>query len=158
MKILGIDPGTGRIGYGVLTLSGSSEVQFVDCGLISVPKAERPARLSAIHSEVQNLIQTHQPDLMVIEKLFFNKNLKTAMAVGEAIGVILLAAENLCVPIREYTPLQVKEVVVGSGRAKKHEVKGMMEIVFDRKIEGPDDVADALAVAYCHLSLEALGL
>lgn len=156
MRILGIDPGTGRIGYGVLDYF--STVQVVDCGLIRATEAERPARLLAIHSGVRELIQTYKPDLLALEKLFFNKNIKTAMAVSEAIGVILLAAEHLQIPVREYTPPQVKEVVVGSGRAKKHEVKGMLEILFGMKIKGPDDVADALAVAYCHLSLESLGL
>ncbi|MCL5054931.1 MAG: crossover junction endodeoxyribonuclease RuvC [Firmicutes bacterium] len=155
-RILGIDPGVGRIGFGVI--DKDSDFLLVDYGTITTPKVERQERLSRIHSEVSNLLHIHKPDLMALEKLFFNKNLKTAMAVGEAIGVVLLAAYQASVPVAEYTPLQVKEVLAGSGRAKKHEIKGMLELFFNQEIKGHDDAADALAVAYCHLTFESLGL
>jgi crossover junction endodeoxyribonuclease RuvC len=155
-RILGIDPGVGRVGFGII--EKASECLVVDYGTITTPKVERQERLSKIHSEILNLIQTHKPDLMALEKLFFNKNLKTAMSVGEAVGVILLAAHQESLPIYEYTPLQVKEVLAGSGRAKKSEIKGMLELFFNQKIKGHDDASDALAVAYCHLSFESLGL
>lgn len=153
-RVLGIDPGTGRLGFGVL--EQGSAITFVDCGLIHPEASERGERLSIIHAEILRLIQRYRPDLVAIERLFFNKNVRTAMTVGEAIGVILLAAKQAKVPVREYTPMQVKEAVAGSGKARKQEVKGMLEILLDLKIKGPDDVADALGVAYCHLSSEWL--
>lgn len=156
MRVLGIDPGTGRVGFGLL--ENSSPIQILDYGVIAPPKGERWERLPIIHGEVSRLLKHHAPDCLAIEKLFFNKNVKTAMAVSEAIGVILLASHQCGIPIREYTPMEVKEVVVGSGNAKKSEVKGMLELLFKQKLKGPDDAADAVAVAYCHLSVEALGL
>jgi crossover junction endodeoxyribonuclease RuvC len=159
-RVLGIDPGTGRIGFGILekNLEKNEAIRMLECGIIAPPKGERWERLPFIYSEMVRLMKEHKPHLLAIEKLFFNKNIKTAMAVGEAIGVILLAASHCRIPIREYTPMQVKETLVGSGKAKKHEVKGVLELLLNRKIKGPDDAADAVAVAYCHFSLEALGL
>ena len=123
MKILGIDPGTARTGYGVIK-SNNDEVEALDFGCICTSKEEpKEKRLAIIHQELLQLIKTHRPDIMAQELLFFNRNTKTALQVGEARGVILLAAALKNLPIREYTPLQVKDSLTGYGRASKKEVK-----------------------------------
>lgn len=158
MLILGIDPGIGRTGFGYIESIDGSDL-YVDCGCISTPKdMDRAQRLQLLFKTLSELIANRKPDVMAIEQLFFNRNITTALNVGEARGVILLAASLADVPIEEYTPLQVKESLSGYGRASKSEVKEMVKLHLSlEKIKGPDDVADALAIALCHSFNYSLG-
>lgn len=151
MRILGIDPGTAIVGFGIID-TGHSNYRLVDYGCIRTPaKESAPDRLKQIFQSVQQLITKFQPECMVIEELFFNKNTKTALTVGQARGVILLAGVEHGLPIFEYTPLEVKQAVVGYGRADKHQIQEMVKMLLklDHK-PTPDDAADALAIAICH--------
>ncbi len=151
MIILGIDPGTARTGFGYISVSDGSN-EFIDCGCITTSKeTAKGERLAILYKELTSLLKNRRPDVMVVEQLFFNKNTLTALTVGEARGVILLAATLCGIPVTEYTPLQVKECLSGYGRATKQEVKEMVKIhLCLEKIKGPDDVADALAISLCH--------
>ena len=151
MKILGIDPGVAIVGYGVIT-NECGKLKPVDFGQVNSP-AHTPLakRLKMIYDGITQLITIHKPDVMAVEELFFNTNVKTAIAVGHARGVILLAAQNNNIPIFEYTPLQIKQAVVGYGRADKNQVQQMVKMFLNLKeVPKPDDTADALAVAICH--------
>lgn len=151
MIILGIDPGTGRTGYGYISAEGSKP-SFISCGCISTDKnCSRQDRLLQLHRKLLELIGERKPHVIAVESLFFNRNISTALSVGEARGVILLAAAQNGVAVAEYTPLQVKESLTGYGRATKAEVKEMVKLNLELdKIKGPDDVADGLAIALCH--------
>lgn len=151
MRILGIDPGYAIVGYGVLDYVGNkfTPVEFgaitTDAGL------DFPKRLKYIYDSLTNIINIHKPEYLSIEELFFNTNVKTAIAVGHARGVLVLAAENCGIPIYEYTPLQIKQAVTGYGRADKNQVQQMVKMFLGlQKVPKPDDTADALAVAICH--------
>ena len=151
MIILGIDPGLATVGYGVVC-SESGKCKSIDYGAI-ITKAglllER--RLELIYDHLSDLIEKYKPDAMAIEELFFNKNVKTAIDVAHARGIILLAAAKHCLDIYEYTPLQIKQSVVGYGRAEKHQVMYMTKLLLElSETPKPDDTADALAVALCH--------
>ena len=151
MIILGIDPGTAITGYGVLSQDGN-HLRRITFGAIRT-KADQPiaARLLQLYQQLGQLIQEYHPEAIAVEELFFNKNVRTALAVGQARGVILLAAEAAGVPISEYTPLQVKQAVVGYGRAEKIQVQEMVRVLLCLpQIPKPDDAADALAIAICH--------
>ncbi len=152
MIILGIDPGTGRTGFGYVETRPGSNPAMLSCGCITTPKdASRARRLELLFLALDEKLSELRPDVMAIEQLFFNKNITTAMNVGEARGVILLSAALNAVPVAEYTPLQVKEALSGYGRASKSEVREMVKVYLNiDKIKGPDDVADALAIALCH--------
>ncbi|MBP5288611.1 MAG: crossover junction endodeoxyribonuclease RuvC [Clostridia bacterium] len=151
MVILGIDPGIATTGYGVCEYD---KVRFLyrDCGVIETAKGQRvEARLAHIYKSVCQLIETYRPDALAIEELFYYNNQKTVINVAQARGVVLLAAEERRIPIAEYTPLQVKQSVVGYGRAEKRQVQEMARIIFRLPgIPKPDDAADALAIAVCH--------
>ena len=151
MLILGIDPGYATIGYGLIKYEGNSFTSL-DYGAIQTPaKTELPYRLSLIFDGVTELINKYRPAAMAIEELFFNTNITTGIAVGHARGVILLAAEKCGLRSYEYTPLQIKQSVVGYGRAEKKQVMEMTRIILKlEKIPRPDDAADALACAICH--------
>lgn len=151
MIILGIDPGTATTGYGVIEHSGNKH-KLLEYGVISSSsKDELAARLYMIYSGICRIIDQYRPDHLAVEELFFNKNTKTALAVGHARGVIFLAGQIKRVPIFEYTPLQVKQAVVGYGRAEKQQVQYMVKIMLNlESIPKPDDAADALAIAVCH--------
>jgi crossover junction endodeoxyribonuclease RuvC len=153
MIILGIDPGIATTGYGVVDYS-HGRARAGDYGCILTDKAERPsARLQQLHHHATSLLQSVRPDVVVIEKLFFNTNITTAMTVGQARGVIMLAIEQQDLPTAEYTPLQVKMAVCGYGRAKKPQVQQMMATLLQLpEPPRPDDAADALAIALCHAS------
>ena len=153
MLVLGIDPGTAITGYGLIKEVSKGSYEAVRFGCIRTEaKTEMPARLHEIYSEVIHLIEEHRPDLVAVEELFFNTNARTAIAVGQARGTILLAAANSHVTVREYTPLQVKQAVVGYGRADKAQVQYMVKTLLRLKeTPKPDDVADALAIALCCL-------
>lgn len=151
MIILGVDPGTAITGYGIIKVLGN-RFEVVDYSSIQTSSKEPlENRLKIIYNEMNYLIKTYQPDEIAIEELFFNKNTRTALAVGHARGVILLSSAMANIAISEYTPLQVKQSVVGYGRAEKSQVQYMVKTLLNLpKIPKPDDVADALAIAICH--------
>jgi len=151
MRILGIDPGTATTGFGVIDVAGPS-IKFVQAGVITTPSTEEmPRRLSTIYRELLELITEFRPEQVAVELLYFATNVTTAMTVGQARGVILLAAAEAGLPIHEYTPLQVKQGVTGYGQAKKPQVQEMVKTLLGLKsIPKPDDAADALAIAITH--------
>jgi crossover junction endodeoxyribonuclease RuvC len=152
MLTLGIDPGTATTGYGLVVVR-EDRLTFVEHGVISTSKKDEPqVRLRAIYLRMKEILLKHKPAVMAVEKLFFGTNTKTAIAVGQARGIILLAAAEQKVPVAEYTPLQVKMAITGYGRADKKQIQQMVKVLlgFDT-IPQPDDAADALAIAICHL-------
>ena len=151
MIILGIDPGYAIVGYGVIEYK-NNHFTVIDYGAI-LTDAGTPfnIRLEKIYDGLCNIIDRHKPEAMAIEKLFYNNNAKTVIDVSQARGVIMLAAQKNMVPAYEYTPLQVKQSVVGYGRAEKKQVQEMTRrILALEKVPKPDDTADALAMAICH--------
>jgi crossover junction endodeoxyribonuclease RuvC len=151
MIILGIDPGFAIVGVGIIEYKGN-KFRVIDYFAITT-KAHTPIeqRLKIIYDSINETIEKYKPDYMAVEELFFNNNAKTAIAVGQARGVILLSAVNAGVPFFEYTPLQVKQAVVGYGRADKGQVQQMVKAILSlSSVPKPDDVADALAIAVCH--------
>ncbi|MGA8941424.1 MAG: crossover junction endodeoxyribonuclease RuvC [Thermoactinomyces sp.] len=150
MRIMGIDPGIAIVGYGILDQKGTRLID-VDYGSIQTPAGMPTAtRLKEIYDACTSLFRKYQPDVVAIEKLFFNRNVTTAFTVGQARGVIMLAAEEANVTITEYTPLQVKMAVVGYGQAEKKQVQEMVKLLLHLPaVPKPDDVADALAIAIC---------
>ncbi|MCF6461343.1 crossover junction endodeoxyribonuclease RuvC [Clostridium sp. Cult3] len=153
MVILGIDPGLAIVGYGVIELIGN-RYKTIDYGCIRTDASILfPERLKIIYDELTFLIDKYNPEDLAMEELFFNKNVKTAIKVGQARGVEILAAVNKGIDVYEYTPLQIKQSVVGYGRAEKRQVQEMVKMLLNLKeIPKPDDAADALAVAICHSS------
>lgn len=151
MKILGIDPGIAIVGFGVIEYDGF-KFKTIDYGAITTPAhTPLPTRLKMVYDDMNYVIEKFKPDQVAIEELFFNNNAKTAIAVGQARGVLILAAENKKIPVYEYTPLQVKQGVVGYGRADKKQVQQMVKALLSlHEIPKPDDTADALAIAVCH--------
>ncbi|MCK5412847.1 MAG: crossover junction endodeoxyribonuclease RuvC [Candidatus Pacebacteria bacterium] len=150
MIILGIDPGTATTGFGVLK-SQNNKLEVLDVGCILTDKnLDMPERLDLIAKELKNIIKKYKPQIMAVEELFYFKNKKTVITVAQARGVILFVGKNQGLEICEYTPLQVKQAVVGYGRAEKKQVQQMVKSILDLKeIPKPDDAADALAVAVC---------
>lgn len=151
MRILGIDPGYAIVGYGVIEYTGN-QFKVLDYGAITTGAGEDMfQRFKSIHDDMNALIEHTKPDFMAIEELFFNSNQKTAINVAQARGVLLLSALNHDVRIFEYTPLQVKQAVVGYGRAEKQQVQQLVKMLLNLdKVPKPDDTADALAIAICH--------
>ena len=157
--VLGIDPGTAALGWGIVE-SRSGRLRMIDAGCLETkPDASLPKRLLAIHALLDELIALHKPDLVAVERLFFSRNVQTAFAVGQARGVVLLAAAQAEVPVREATPNEVKVAVTGHGRAPKDQV-GRMVAVCLGLAEAPrrDDTADALAVAIWAANAERPGV
>lgn len=150
MIILGLDPGTARTGYGVVERQGGN-LACVDFGCIRTPaQMETALRLRLIRKGVINVIYKYKPEIAAIEQLFFTKNIKTAISVAHARGVILEAVASRNLPIREYTPLQVKQATTSYGKAEKSQVQRMVKILLNlTEIPQPDDASDALAVAIC---------
>ena len=152
MLVLGIDPGTAITGYG-LVREEDEELKLVECGVITTPPDQLlPQRLQAIYRGLTTVIHRHQPDQAAIEELFFSRNVRTALSVGQARGVALLAAADGGLPLHEYKPLEVKQAITGYGGADKRQVQEMVRLVLrlDR-IPEPDDAADAVAIAICHI-------
>lgn len=151
MRILGIDPGIARCGWGVIEFE-KSKLKVLNFGCIETDsKKEIPQRLEEVYAQVIKIIKKYSPDDLSIEELFFNTNAKTAFVVGQARGVILLAAEQNNLSISIYTPLQVKSAVTGYGRAEKDQIGKMVKTLLALKeIPKPDDTSDALAVALAH--------
>ena len=150
MRILGIDPGYGIVGWGLI--DADNGIQVIDYGVVSTPKElTLPERLEVIYSSIQSLINSYKPDVMAVEELFYFKNQTTVIPVAEARGVILLSARMCKLPIFEYTPLQIKQALTGFGRAEKAQVQYMVKTLLGlEKVPKPDDAADALSVAMCH--------
>lgn len=151
MIVLGIDPGYAIVGYGVVDYR-NNHFRVIDYGAV-ITDAGTPfnLRLEKIYDRLDEIIKLHNPEAMAIEKLFYNNNAKTVIDVSQARGVIMLAAQKNGVPAFEYTPLQVKQSVVGYGRAEKKQVQEMTKrILALEKVPKPDDTADALAMAICH--------
>ncbi len=153
MLVLGIDPGTATTGYGLVKQSSDGSLAAVAYGAILTPKElPMPERLEKLFQELNQIILLHRPDSSAVEKLFFQKNVKTAISVGQGRGVVLLALAQASLPIGEYTPNEIKQSVTGYGSADKHQMQEMVRMLLDLpKRPQPDDAADALAVAICHL-------
>ena len=151
MLILGIDPGFAIVGFGLVEAAGG-RARLVQCGAITTPAGEAlPARLLQISNDMDLLLEQFKPEAMAIEELFFNNNITTGIGVAQARGVLLLAAERHQVPIYEYTPSQVKQAVVGYGKAEKRQVMDMTKRLLNLKaVPKPDDAADAVAITLCH--------
>lgn len=151
LRILGIDPGLATVGFSIVDVE-KSKMKLVTCGVISTPAhTSLSSRLDRIFEDVNELISSFSPDVMSIEELFFNTNITTGIAVAHARGVILLSAYMAGVQVFEYTPLQVKQAVVGYGRAEKNQVIDMVRrILALPAAPKPDDAADAVALAICH--------
>lgn len=152
MKIFGIDPGSDRTGYGCVERVGARH-SLVICGTLSGPaNADFPGKLKAIHGGLVALLSRHRPDCVAVENIFYARNVRSALKLGHARGVVLLAASEAGLPIVEYAPAEIKRAVVGYGRAEKHQVQQMVKLLLGLDAApSPHDVADALAVAICHL-------
>ena len=151
MRILGIDPGYAILGWGVIDMKGN-HFKVVDYGAVTTDaKMEMPDRLKVLYNSLMDIITEYEPDVASIEELFFNTNAKTAILVGQARGVAVLACANSGLEIEEYTPLQIKQGLVGYGRAEKKQVQQMVKTILNLKeVPKPDDTADAVAAAICH--------
>ena len=151
---LGIDPGTATTGFGLVRLTDEGELVFVQHGILSTPKDATPsARLELLYDQLQTLLNKHKPDTAAVEKLFFSRNVTTALAVGQARGVVLLALQQAGIEVFEYTPNEVKQAVAGYGSAEKRQVQEMVRALLQLdSIPKPDDAADALAIAITHLN------
>lgn len=151
MRILGIDPGYAILGWGVIDVIGN-KFSVVDYGAITTDTSmDMPSRLEALYDGLTQIMTKYQPEEASIEELFFNSNAKTAILVGEARGVAVLACQKGGLRINEYTPLQIKQALVGYGRADKQQVQYMVKTMLNLKaVPKPDDTADALAAAVCH--------
>lgn len=152
MLVLGIDPGTATTGYGLVRETSSGDLEALAFGVISTPKNTLPElRLLEIYNQITGLVSLHRPDTAAVEKLFFQQNVTTAMAVSQARGVVLLVLAQSGLPVAEYTPMEIKQAVAGYGGADKNQVQQMVKAILSLKdIPRPDDAADALAVAICH--------
>ena len=151
MRILGIDPGYGIIGFGLVECN-RNQFQLLRCGAITTPAGmDFSARLEIIYEDMKQLLEVAKPDVVAIEELFFGQNVTTGIGVAQSRGVILLAIRQADVPIFQYKPMQVKQAAVGYGNATKHQVQDMTRrILHLEKMPKPDDAADAIAIALCH--------
>jgi crossover junction endodeoxyribonuclease RuvC len=154
MLALGLDPGTATTGYGLVRLLDDGSLQAIEYGIISTPKdMEMAQRLSMLYHRLNEILTQFRPETSAVEKLFFQKNITTAIAVGQARGVLLLALSEAGLAVGEYTPNEVKQAVTGYGSADKRQVQEMVRVQLTLDgIPKPDDAADALAIAICHLS------
>lgn len=158
MRVIGIDPGTGILGFGVIDVSRGNKVRMVTAGVITTP-AHTPLdeRLEEIFDGLTNIIAETSPDVMSIEKLFFSQNVTTAMSVSHARGVAMLTGRKARLPIAEYTPQQIKQTLTGYGKADKKQVQEMVRIHLGlQEVPKPDDCADALAAAITHTMMTRL--
>lgn len=151
MRILGIDPGVAIVGFGVLDAERGRQ-KLINCGVITTPAhTQLSSRLDLIYHDMQQIIEAFKPDVMAVEELFFNTNVTTGIAVAHGRGIVLLAGHQAGIPIYEYTPMQVKQAVVGYGKAEKKQVMDMVKRLCGLKAAPkPDDAADAVALALCH--------
>ncbi|HEY4964345.1 MAG TPA: crossover junction endodeoxyribonuclease RuvC [Candidatus Saccharimonadales bacterium] len=152
MRIIGIDPGTAILGFGVIDSIKGSQPVIVDAGVIRTPSDHSDGqRLQTIFNELTNIVAENKPEIIVVEKLFFAQNVTTAMTVSQARGVVLLVGEQANLELFEYTPLQIKQALTGYGHAEKKQIQEMVRVILKLKeIPKPDDCADALAAAIMH--------
>ncbi len=151
MVVLGIDPGTARMGWGVVEKNNGNP-KYLQCGCLKTAKNNKPEqRLETLYNGLRQLVKQFEPDALAVEGLYFSQNVKTALSVGQAKGIVLLAAAQFHLPIFEYTPLQIKQALTGYGRATKKQIQAMVvqELNLD-KVPQPDDAADGLAIALTH--------
>ena len=153
MLVIGVDPGTAITGYGIVKEDEAGELSAIDYGVIQTPSTmPMPERLVQIYRQLKEITLLHRPTSAAVEKLFFQKNVKTAITVGQGRGVAILALAETEIAVAEYTPLQIKQSVVGYGGADKTQVQQMVKAILNlEEIPRPDDAADALAVAICHI-------
>ncbi len=154
MLVIGIDPGLATVGFGVIRTEKNAIIP-VSYGCIKTSAGKQtPERLLDIYAEVITLFEKYSPEAIAVEKLFFNKNVTNAMSVSEARGVLFLAAQQRHIPVFEYTPLQVKQAITGSGRADKKQMQEMIRRLLNLKeVPKPDDAADGLSIALCHINI-----
>jgi crossover junction endodeoxyribonuclease RuvC len=152
VKIFGIDPGSERTGYGCIDVQGSRHVLII-CGSISAPaRSTFPDKLKHIHTGLAALLNRHRPDCVAVESIFHARNVRSALKLGHARGIALLAASEAGLPVVEYTPAEIKRAIVGFGRAEKHQIQQMVKLLLGLETApSPHDAADALAVAICHV-------
>lgn len=157
MRIIGIDPGTGILGFGIVDVN-RGKMRLITAGVITTPAhTPLPDRLEEIYTGLTSIIQETKPDVMSIEKLFFTKNITTAISVAEARGVAILTGRQANLPIHEYTPNEIKKSITGYGAAKKPQIQEMVRIQLGlQEVPKPDDCADALAAALTHAFMDAL--
>lgn len=153
MLVIGIDPGTAITGYGLVRENEDSSLTVVDYGaILTSPETSPPERLRQLHESLTEIILLHRPESSAVEKLFFQRNVRTAISVGQARGVALLTLAEAQLPVGEYTPMEIKQAVAGYGGADKNQVQQMVRALLNLdEVPKPDDAADALAVAICHL-------
>ncbi len=157
VRVLGIDPGMAICGYGVAAQEPGRRPSAIAFGVIRADGLAPELQLLRIHREVRSLLATHRPDAVAVERLYFTRNAQTAIGVGQARGVVLLAAAEAALPLREFTPTEVKMAATGYGRAEKRQIQAMVATMLGLPAPPkPDDAADALAVALCCLQGEAL--
>jgi crossover junction endodeoxyribonuclease RuvC len=152
VKIFGIDPGSDRTGYGCIETAGGRH-HLVVCGSLSAPaRSTFPEKLRHVHEGLATLLARHRPDCVAVENIFYARNVRSALKLGHARGVVLLAAAQAGLPVAEYAPTEIKLAVVGFGRAEKHQVQQMIKLLLGLDaVPSPHDAADALAVAICHV-------
>jgi crossover junction endodeoxyribonuclease RuvC len=151
LRVLGIDPGTLRLGYGVIESDGPAHVRYIECGVISAsPRDARPERLAEIGRSLRELLCEVRPDAVAMEEAFYGKNVQSTLALGEARGVALFLAAEHGVPVNGYPPATVKKAVVGHGRASKGQIGFLVRALLSLRREPEPDAADALAIAICH--------
>ena len=153
MAVIGIDPGTALTGYGIIEELPDQSLQVIDFGVIRTDSTDKPEiRLRKIFSQLNEILSLYKPETGAVEKLFFQRNTRTAMSVGQARGVAILSLAEAGLSISEYGPVEIKQAVVGYGKASKNQVQQMVKILLNlQEIPKPDDAADALAVAICHI-------
>jgi crossover junction endodeoxyribonuclease RuvC len=151
MRILGIDPGTGILGFGVIDVDNKGTASLVDAGVIRTPPHQPDSeRLNTIYDELHEIIVATKPQVMSVEKLFFARNVTTAMSVAQARGVVLLCGKQHKLELHEFTPMQIKQAITGYGKADKKQIQEMVRVLLGLKeTPKPDDAADALAAAIC---------
>lgn len=157
MLVIGIDPGTARTGYGLVETSPSGALKLIQYGVITTPAKQPMAeRLIKLHRGLQEVLQTYKPHMGAVEQLFFQKNVTTAISVGQARGVVLLTLATSGLVVEEYSPQDVKQAVTGYGAADKTQMQRMVQTLLNMdELPKPDDAADALAVAICHIQSHA---
>lgn len=149
MTILGVDPGTNKIGYGIIKKE-KNRYQLIDYGCIETKSKSMHENFLKIQKEIEKLIKIYKPDIAAVEQIFFFKNIKTAINVAQSRGIIIITLAKANIKIKEFTPLQIKQAICGYGKADKNQIQKMIKIIFKLKeIPKPDDAADAIAAAFC---------
>lgn len=154
MKVLGVDPGTAATGYGVVTREGKGRGTLLECGVVRTSaNSALPVRLREIRDGLAEVMERHRPDMVAVEGVFYGKNVRTTVLLGHARGVILLAAAERDLEVADYSPAEIKNAIVGTGRATKEQVQFMVKKLLRLKeVPSPADAADGVAVALCHLN------